>query len=1104
MPQKDFSQASSDSIEDESHHAESLFNSLLRQFEADYALNESGQKQKNDQDQVTKKGTRLESSLALIGLRLNIKSHRLLELATLYPSCLRELKLYFQQQNLRQQAINADWQDDLMPQALVQYLNYIARQPEDHQIRLYCGRLLIQRGELDAAATIYQRGLEYGEDAFLLALKAELYLSQAKFIEAYNTAVQARYLSGNHKDISAKADIELIYFRSAQWLGKEDLIHFPLMELSQQYPDHLLLQSQALSQANPYHKPSHQLEEVYQAYQQRPHRYLQQAYIHALIRAQDYQEAYQEAQSLFNRLSHDSEALLSLIVCALHLSKFDEAVKYCESLRKKLPLSVDALVMYLMSLSKQGQSFDTLQPLFEILYNHAQHSPRVALYCTDLLNSWDKTAEAKEILRDLMHNYPKLFRVQISYVEHLIRDGQIDVARQQMDHLWLERSFERHLDKGQTNYPQKMHLISAEIAMLNQAEEEFLEHLALCSDQPYKTELEIRYFIRNSDFEQAKSKAMELCRSKPNNSIYPEYLINMIWQTETEVLPKLLELEQGLSSATRQAPLLSLLAYLLVKQGELEVSYTLCEEVLNLNKSVSLSAQRFLMACETAYLLKHKEALIAWSQKAMETHSDHPKLQFYAAMGLWYSGEFEEAFLLSLNSLEAVLEDSDLLEDAHFAEQLLITTIWGCELENYPQAKALLELLSEHEASDPTELEALTLRIYLNHDEEVIFNQGLVLSQTWLQDSKLANYQQKLEFLVDWLLESIPVKSLDGFGGDEELFDDQPLLEIRHEERLTIALSLLNQYIDNHPQDISVWRRLAAVYLQLEDFKSALFCLEHICELDDCLAYDYYMLSKVFENSNEINQARLSLEKGLKVVGQDERFNYLQNLACILIKQGDLRYAQHVFETLIDQVYEQAQNELKTLENKDPKLSNPKQNKKSSSSFSQQAQETLIIEEWKVEVYDTSVSELLHLWLAQSLNECDLSDSLALAERLSKRYSVRIVDAYKGLALAANGQSAVALPFLEMAHEELGILSGDYAQCLWTLGQREEAINILYSSLSDHSHEPEYYISLVKWLTELKRFQEAYPLYLDLITLAPKHEAQTELKNLMNTELVYH
>ncbi|MAD61625.1 MAG: hypothetical protein CMH49_08990 [Myxococcales bacterium] len=510
------------------------------------------------------------------------------------------------------------------------------------------------------------------------------------------------------------------------------------------------------------------------------------------------------------------------------------------------------------------------------------------------------------------------------------------------------------------------------------------------------------------------------------------------------------------------------------------------------------------MACETAYLLKHKEALIAWSQKAMETHSDQPKLQFYAAMGLWYSGEFEEAFLLSLNCLEAVLEDSDFLEDAHFAEQLLITTIWSCELENYPQAKALLELLSEHKESDPTELEALTLRIYLNHDEEVIFNQGLVLSQTWLQDSKLANDQQKLEFLVDWLLESIPVKSLDGFEGDEELFDDQPLLEIRHEERLTIALSLLNQYIENHAQDISVWRRLSAVYLQLEDLKSALFCLEYICKLDNCLAYDYYMLSKAFENSHEIDLARLSLEKGLKLVGQDERFNYLQNLACILIKQGDLRYARHIFETLIDQVYEQAQDELKALEKEDPKLSSPQQTTQLSSPFSQQAQETPVIEEWKVKAHDTSVSELLHLWLAQSLNECDLSDSLALAERLSKRYSVRIVDAYKGLALAAHGQSAIALPLLEMAHEELGILSGDYAQCLWTLGQREEAINILYSCLSDHSHEPEYYVSLVKWLTELKRFQEAYPLYLDLITLAPKHEAQTELKNLMNTELVYH
>ena len=33
---------------------------------------------------------------------------------------------------------------------------------------------------------------------------------------------------------------------------------------------------------------------------------------------------------------------------------------------------------------------------------------------------------------------------------------------------------------------------------------------------------------------------------------------------------------------------------------------------------------------------------------------------------------------------------------------------------------------------------------------------------------------------------------------------------------------------------------------------------------------------------------------------------------------------------------------------------------------------------------------------------------------------------------------------------------------------------------------------------------QAYPLYLDLITLVPDHEAQTEIEQLIRTHLVYH
>ena len=1090
MSPTDFSQAQPDALDSENHAAELIFTSLLKQFEADYALGKTQSQQKTDHDKTLKTGVQRKSSLAQIGLRLHILPDRLLELAELFPSCLRELKLHFHQQNLRQQALITDWKEDRIPQALVHYLNYIAQEPQDQQIRLYCGRLLIQQGEFDAASSLYQRGIEYGEDVFLLALKAELYLSQSKFIEAYNTALQARSLCKSSGNSLAVVDVELIYYRCAQWLGKEDLIYFPLMKLSQEYPEHLLLKARAFSQINPYCNPQQQLAKVHQAFQEQPHRYLHQAYIQALIWSQNYQVAYQEAQTLLKRISHNTETLLSLIICALQLSKYNDALKYCETLRQKLPLSIDALAIYLMVMSKQGQTFDTVQPLFEVLYAQVEHSPKVALYCADLLRAWNKTNESQSILKDLLHAHPTLFRVQLSYVEDLIREGDLNLARQKLDQLWLERAFEKTTDESQTIYPYKMHLLSAEVALLNDADEEFIEHFALCADGPEKTELEIRSLIRRSEFEQAKIKAMELHRTIPTSPIYLEYLINMIWQTEAEVLPRLIEIERGLKPATRQFPLLSLLAYLLVKQGESELSYALCEEILNLDQNEDLSAQRLMMACETAYLLKHKEALIFWGQKAFDIHEKQPKLVFYSAMAHWYSGEFKEALQLSLSNLEQVYEYKEFLSDQHFAEQLLVTTIWACELENYPQAKALLEILSEHQESDSTELEALTLRVYLNHDEEQIFNQGIMLAQSWLHDAKLFDYRQKVEFLVDWLLESVPIKSIDSIGEDEILFDDQAMPSTRHEERLSIALSLLNQYLDHEPQDITMWRKVAIIYVQLEDIGSAIFCLEHICNFDDCLAYDHYILSKAFESTHDFNRARLCLEQGLSLTDEDERFNYLQNLACILVKQGDHSYAQHIFEVLITQVYEEAQNELATLElEQDNNSVNL---------------DRIHLEELKVEAFDTSVSELLHLWLAQSLNECDLSESLSLIDELSQRFSARILDAFKGLALAANGQSALALPLLEMAHEELGLFSGDYTQCLWTLGQREEAINILFASIAHQTNETEYYVSLVKWLVELKRFQEAYPLYLDLITLVPDHEARSELEQLIRMHLVYH
>ena len=204
-----------------------------------------------------------------------------------------------------------------------------------------------------------------------------------------------------------------------------------------------------------------------------------------------------------------------------------------------------------------------------------------------------------------------------------------------------------------------------------------------------------------------------------------------------------------------------------------------------------------------------------------------------------------------------------------------------------------------------------------------------------------------------------------------------------------------------------------------------------------------------------------------------DRLTYLLEYACLLIRLGDALNARHIFE------------ELLTVSTQDTPRAKDRQSDPDMN-------------------LDMSTSELLNLWLTHCLKYLSTGELLALIESLSTQYQEPILDAFLGITQLSFGQYAEALPYLEEAYRDEGLFGGDYSACLWSLGQRDQAINILLDCLERSPHEVDLYYQIVLYLSEESRPDEAYTFYLDLITLAPDYEERPELDELVLKSIIRH
>jgi tetratricopeptide (TPR) repeat protein len=983
-----------------------------------------------------------ESSLAEMGLRIGLSDQDMFELADLYPRCLGEIRRYFKIKSQKDQAIHYDLTEDQAPRAIAQYLNYIATKPYDQSARLLCSRLLIMRGEFAAAESLYNRGLEYGEDHSLLALRAELLLSQGQFKEAYILSLKAINQSSNDPEL------QITYVQCCQWVGQEKEARERLQSLVKQYPDHVLIQARLLECDDPYLCPTDLLKRAEEGYAQHLHRHFHQALIVNLLRAHKYERAYEESKLLMQKVGKNIEVEIMMVISEMYMAHLDQAYTRCESLRAKHPNSVRVASLYLMILTMKGTAHHLLQPLFNALLPYGNESPLVSQWCTNLLDLWHQTEEAHELRQKRQLQHPTHLKSKLDYIRSLITLQRFEEAKPLIDEALNDESCAL-----------EFWLLCADIA-LHEADHTKVEYcLSHCPNHPKMNEIKLRLLIQCKEFLAARDLATTLVQRNPSKSYLIEYLVNMLWQTEEEITPELLALYESLPSATRQQPLLILFAYLFVRLECSGLATDICDEVLSRGALLGFSEKRYLFACEVAHTLKHKQALKSWSEEALADFPKTPELKFYSAMSLWYQGSYLKSFELGLESYEALQEKCP-------AEYTLIMSIWACELGLYDQAYSLTEALAQHPDHDGSELEALRVRVWLNVDERFIFDQGVSLAENWVKHDDI----ERLEFAIDWVLESVSIMV---HHKQVSAQDDQRSLTISDIERTELALKWSLNGVIEVPSSSSLWRKLSICYQYLGNIPAAIHGLETVIKNSNKLSIDYLILSQLYEQDQCYGQARIALNLGLQLVESSDRSTYLLEYACLLLRQGDLLNARKFFEELIELVTS------KKVDNIGDEGSG-------------------------LQAIEMSKSDLLSLWLSHGLQYLSAGEAHTLAERLVIQYPEPITEVFVGLTQLALGRYGDALPRLEEGYRIEGLFGGDYSACLWSLGQRDQAINILLECLEASPHEVDLYYQVVLYLIEASRNDEAYAFYLDLITLAPDYEEREALDNMMHTLMIRH
>ena len=604
--------------------------------------------------------------LLAMGRQLGLPDDELVALALPYPRLADLLRRQIDQLSARAAAARADERDEVNL-AIAAYLQHIASCPYDQETRLTFCRALLDRGEVDAAEALYERGSALMEGPLLMALKAELLMARGRFEQAHVAASDALEHAPLHPEV-------LITFAdSCRWMARDEARREALERALELHAHHPLALSRHLEAPDPSWAPEERLAEAQRLFAEHPARHRHHALVLAQLEAGRVALAVDEARRLLGRHPQSLSARLALSRALLARGALKEAASELLEVMERSPSLPDALWLW-ARLSLATANVEALESALERLAELALAAPSVSLLYLDLLAALGDDEAVHEGYARLMERHPLSRPAQRSYARYMLSVG-LSQSALELCALLLERA-PRDLEAR---------CLAAEACVALGSSAQARRHLKRCGQHPRARLAQGRLDLAAGRLAAARRASHALLEWSPADPDAVELAIQCAAREEHND-EALLSLYRSLTLERLSGRSLALLSFLLTQIGRLDEAHEALDQLLATH--VYLPFESVYYACEAARAARRADVLLRLSAPPPPEPSTERARQviFYRAVGLWFDGQLDEA----LDLLESLHLRSELGVDA-----LIALVVWACELGRAELSAAALARLVE-------------------------------------------------------------------------------------------------------------------------------------------------------------------------------------------------------------------------------------------------------------------------------------------------------------------------------------------------------------------------------------------------------------------------
>ena len=996
--------------------------------------------------------------LAVMATRLGLSEQDTSALAAPYPRFASLIERQRQDQSYATIASRAALQDDF-ENAIDAYKQHLRIAPYDQETRLVLGRLLLDRSERDEVWALYEEGRDLNSAPCLIALKAELLMSEGRFDQAYLVAAEAYELAPLHPEVL------VTFAQTTRWMLNYDDERDLLERALQSHQQHPLALARLYESEDPSCEPQHRLIEARAAFIRRPTRHIHHSFIYAAMGAQRYDLALSEARRLMRRDAESVSAQLALAYTLLAMGQLYESYERLKLTLEREPHHPFALLlMALVSSLLEGATPDGELAL-ERLALAAHRSLRLALFYSQALRAHGQEEEAHRICADLYTRFPNRSPIINAYTDSLIERGEFHEAKR----VCLTRL---------SHFPSdlEVRLALAKISLRQGALDEAERHLERLQTHPEAQSMRVQITFERQAYEETYHLSLALLKERPVSSELIERAVNACFKLDP-IDEHFLTLASQRGSEALFPNQLALFAHLYLTFDEpAEAQRALSE--LNDRSLRVLTLERLELAAEAARQLHEPEALVRYASEGLRRVPTHPTFTFFEALGWWWLGHHERA-------VEQLSLSAQCLQDALQEEQLATLLVWLCELNRHAEARAPLAWLQ----AQPEYVRGVHASGGLD----------LLEARVLLASTKDSERERATRTLSAWLSQLTLLSGRDERASAQLLNAYERacawLLETHHASHV---ITLIEPLIPTHEGGSGLWLSLAHAYRAEGHLEAAAFALERLSEAEGADEHALLERAELLELLEQRAAALNAYEEAFERFGDNLEVRLERALA--LIRASRLDVAEQELMALLEVARQEDETDPHSAPMQRGLASLVEASFDLPKASPQPQPETLTTHLPTDSSLEPSQGEspqlgpvtehVLFLWLSQLFQHASLDEAERLTHGLTHRLGAsRYLSGFLGLAKLWSGLTAEALPGLREGASRDLYFAFEYVRALWESGAREHAAAVLQECVSVAPQEVEYLTQLISYLLDLSDPHSAHAYLLALESVDP-HEAE--------------